>query len=96
MTLDDLAPQSFQTGSLDILAALGAAGDSQSSINQAYSGSFSTSMMLTMRRLSRSKLLSGRFYNLDPEWFSLGSLYFVLPSLENFNPSCCHQTRSLH
>ena len=40
MTLDDLAPQSFQTGSLDILAALGEGGDSQSSITQAYSGSF--------------------------------------------------------
>ena len=41
MNLDDPAPQSFQTGSLDILAALGEAGDDQSSTTQAHGGSFS-------------------------------------------------------
>ena len=40
MNLEDLAPKSLQTGSLDIIAALGEAGDSQSSITQAHDGSF--------------------------------------------------------
>lgn len=41
MNLEDPAPQPFQTGSLDILAALGEAGDVQSSIAQTHGGSFS-------------------------------------------------------